>query len=75
MAIAAIGIDLDRTVKAVEDFGGVFSFTPWPIMEHHTRRSHPMIGRSRQELPSEQSSPRFGGAVGIAVIRMFYAIA
>jgi hypothetical protein len=37
MGIGAIGVDLDRAVEALEDFGGIFAFTPGAIMEHHAR--------------------------------------
>jgi hypothetical protein len=36
MRVTAIGVYLNRAVESVEDFSGIFSFTPGPIMEHHT---------------------------------------
>jgi hypothetical protein len=36
--VATVGIDLDRAVEPVEDFSGIFAFTPGPVMEHHARR-------------------------------------
>jgi hypothetical protein len=32
--VTTVGIDLDRAVEPVEDFSGIFAFTPRPIMEH-----------------------------------------
>jgi len=38
VGVAAIGINLDRAVEAIEDLCCIFAFTPRPIMEHHAGR-------------------------------------
>nr|AAA88642.1 unknown protein [Plasmid Ti] len=56
VGVAAIGIDLDRAVEAIEDFCGIFAVTSGPIMEHHARR--------RRSVPAAvvaQNSPEITG--------------
>lgn len=38
MGIGTIGIDLDRVIEAVEDFGGIFPLSAGPVVEHHAGR-------------------------------------
>lgn len=72
MGISAIGIDLDRAVEAVQDFGGVFAFPAGAIIEHDTRgrdaapapvipQDSPEIARLRGAAPRVQH--RGGGFV------------
>src|SRR5690606_20253439 len=55
MGISAIGIDLDRAVEAVQDFGGIFAFAPGSVMEHDPRWGAAVpaaiITQHRPEIP------------------------